>query len=196
MEKPLRSPTRGAFEEDLQRWIDIWTDHPGKTGSLLERIRLIWTYQPLHATALFRLSALCARHGIPLLPGFVRRLIIVLYGLDIVTNVPIGGGLYIPHTVGTVVMARRIGRNVTLVSNVTVGMRHKPEFPIIGDDVFIGAGARVLGAITIGDGAIIGANAVVLTDVPPGATAVGVPARILLRGEHSTGAGEATDASR
>jgi serine O-acetyltransferase len=58
-------------------------------------------------------------------------------------------------------------------------MRHEPTFPIIGDDVFIGAGARVLGPVTIGNRASIGANAVVLTDVPPGATAVGVPARII-----------------
>jgi serine O-acetyltransferase len=111
----------------------------------------------------------------------LRRLNITLHGLDIVPTVPIGGGLYLPHTVGTVVMAQSIGRNVTLVSNVTIGMRHQAAFPIIGNDVYIGAGARVLGPITVGDGAVIGANAVVLCDVPPHATAVGVPARIIQR---------------
>ena len=170
---------QGTFCADVQHWVDLWTDHPGKPGSLLERVRLVWTHPPLRATALFRLSSLCSRRGIPLLPGILRRLNIMMYGLDIVAGIPIGGGLYMPHTVGTVVMAQRLGRNVTLVSNVTIGMRHERTFPVIGDDVFIGAGARVLGPVTIGNGASIGANAVVLTDVPPGATAVGVPARII-----------------
>jgi serine O-acetyltransferase len=137
-------------------------------------------HQPLRANALLRLSSALARRRIPVLPGFFRRLNITLNGLDIVPSIPIGGGFYLPHTVGTVVMARSIGRNVTLVSNVTIGMRNTLSFPVIGNNVYIGAGARVLGNITIGDGAVIGANAVVLTDVPPGATAVGVPAKIIL----------------
>lgn len=180
----------GTFGEDLQRWMDKWSGHPGKRGSFMERARLLWTHQPLQATALFRLSSLCSQRGIPVLPGILQRLNLMLFGLDMVASVPVGGGLYLSHTVGTVVMAQRIGRNVTLVSNVTIGLRREPtfpvtdgfiaaSFPIIGDDVFIGAGARVLGPITVGDGASIGANAVVLTDVPAGASAVGVPARII-----------------
>ena len=63
---------------------------------------------------------------------------------------------------------------------MTVGWDYRGDRrPIIGDDVFIGAGAKILGAVTIGDGARIGANAVVVCDVPAGATAVGVPARIV-----------------
>ena len=77
-------------------------------------------------------------------------------------------------------MAHRIGSNVTLVHGITIGMRNVRGFPTIADDVFIGAGARVLGEIRVGEGAKIGANAVVLTDVPAGATAVGVPAEIKL----------------
>ncbi len=170
----------GTFHEDLQYWVGLWSEIPGKKASLLDRIRLVWTHQPLQATGLLRLSALCSRRRIPLLPGILRRLNITLYGLDVVATIPIGGGLYLPHTVGTVIMAERIGRNVTIVSNVTIGMRHQAfDFPVIGNDVFIGAGARILGGVTIGDGASIGANAVVLTDVPPGATAVGIPAKIV-----------------
>jgi serine O-acetyltransferase len=63
---------------------------------------------------------------------------------------------------------------------VTVGMRNEWEFPVIGDGVLVGAGARVLGGISLGDGCSIGANAVVIRDVPAGATAVGVPAVVSL----------------
>jgi serine O-acetyltransferase len=65
-------------------------------------------------------------------------------------------------------------------------MRSEPKFPVIGDGVFVGAGARILGGITIGNGAQIGANAVVLKDVPDGATAVGVPAIIKRRSSAAT----------
>jgi len=81
--------------------------------------------------------------------------------------------------VGTVIAPRRIGRNCSIIAAVTIGMRTERAFPDIGDDVFIGAGARVLGGIRIGDRVVIGANAVVIQDVPDGATAVGVPARII-----------------
>jgi hypothetical protein len=101
------------------------------------------------------------------------------YGLDISPSVPIGPGLYIPHPVATVVAARKIGANVSLISSITIGMRNRREFPIIGDNVTIGTGARVLGGITIGDNALIGANAVVTIDVPANSTAVGIPAHIL-----------------
>lgn len=172
----------GTFQEDLQRWADIWTSHPGRSSNLLEKIRLIWGHAPLQATALLRVATYCSRRRIPILPGLCHRLNIMLYGLDIVPGIPVGGGLYVPHPVGTAIMATSIGRNVTLVSNVTIGMRHEWRFPVIGDDVYIGAGARILGAVSIGDGAVVGANAVVLSDVPPGATAVGIPARIIERG--------------
>ena len=78
------------------------------------------------------------------------------------------------------IAVERIGRNCSIIAAVTLGLRNDHTFPSIGDDVFIGAGARVLGGIRIGDGARIGANAVVINDVPAGATAVGVPARVLV----------------
>jgi serine O-acetyltransferase len=72
-----------------------------------------------------------------------------------------------------------MGENVSIIAAVTLGLRNEHAFPVIGDRVFIGAGARVLGGIAIGDDAVIGANAVVIEDIPAGATAVGVPARII-----------------
>ena len=167
---------------DIAAWAGLWHNlPPGQPTRSRDAARLVWNQPGLRATLLFRVSHALWRHGVHALPGMVARLNLMLHGLDIPPSVEIGPGLYVPHPVGTVVMARRIGARVSLVSGITIGMRRTLDFPILGDDVFVGAGARILGGIVIGEGACIGANAVVLTDVPPGATAVGVPARIKLR---------------
>jgi serine O-acetyltransferase len=72
-----------------------------------------------------------------------------------------------------------MGRNCSIIAAVTIGMRNEWTFPEIGDHVFIGAGARVLGGITIGDHAVIGANAVVIHNVAEKMTVVGIPARAI-----------------
>jgi len=94
-------------------------------------------------------------------------------------GIKIGGGLYIPHPNGTVIVAEEIGKNCNIIANVTIGMRNEWTFPIIGDNVFIGAGARILGGIRIGDNSVIGANSVVIQDVPDNTTVVGIPARVV-----------------
>jgi serine O-acetyltransferase len=167
--------------EDLRMWkrIGYLGSSDGSDLSVKDALRLIWLYSGLRATINYRLSAAAYRLRIPLLPGMLARRNLRRYGLDIVPSVPIGPGLYIPHPVGTVIMAQSIGSRCHLISGITIGMRGPQEFATIGDDVYIGAGARVLGDIHIGDGAQIGANAVVLKDVPAGVTAVGVPARLL-----------------
>lgn len=100
-------------------------------------------------------------------------------GADIPPNSRIGGGLKIPHPNGIVVHpASEIGVNCLLFQQVTIGSNGR-GVPRIGDHVDIGAGAKILGPITIGSHARIGANAVVTTDIPAGATAVGIPARIV-----------------
>jgi serine O-acetyltransferase len=81
-----------------------------------------------------------------------------------------------------------MGQNCSIIAAVTIGMRNTWDFPNIGNEVFIGAGARVLGNINIGDGAVIGANAVVISDIPAGATAVGIPARVTKVKDVLTGA--------
>ena len=78
-------------------------------------------------------------------------------------------------------MARRIGANASFISAVTLGMRETHDFPVLGDGVVVGAGARILGGIKLGDGCTVGANAVVIHDVPAGATVVGIPARVVER---------------
>jgi serine O-acetyltransferase len=100
-------------------------------------------------------------------------------GADIPLNCEIGGGLMIPHPNGIVIHpSARIGPNCLLFQQVTIGAASE-GVPTVGGHVDIGAGAKILGPIVLNDHCKIGANAVVLLDVPPEATAVGVPARIV-----------------
>lgn len=100
-------------------------------------------------------------------------------GADIPLNSKIGGGLLIPHPNGIVIFpGSEIGPNCLLFQQVTIGSTQGGT-PRLGGHVDVGAGAKIIGPVTIGDHAIIGANAVVTKDVPAGATAVGIPARIV-----------------
>ena len=102
----------------------------------------------------------------------------IVTGADVPLNCQIDGGMAMPHPNGIVIHPdATIGPNCMLLQQVTIGERNG-AVPTLGGHVDVGAGAKVLGAVHIGDHANIGANAVVLQDVPPGATAVGVPARI------------------
>lgn len=101
-------------------------------------------------------------------------------GADIPLNTKIGGGLIMPHPNGIVIHPEaEIGPNCLIFQQVTIGAGLKPGLPVIDGHVDIGAGAKIIGNIHIGAHARIGANAVVLHDVPRGATAVGIPAKIL-----------------
>ena len=103
-----------------------------------------------------------------------------LSGTDIDLGTTIGERLQLPHPNGVVMHSKTvIGDDCMIMQQVTLGQLAEESAPTIGNRVYIGAGAKVLGPVTIGDGAAIGANAVVLTDVPAGATAVGVPAKIV-----------------
>jgi serine O-acetyltransferase len=171
---------RELIWEDVREWKRLGylsSDKAEAPVELRDVLRLLWNYAGLRATVWYRLSHAAHRRHIPLLPGMMARMNLRRYGLDIVSGVPIGPGLYIPHPVGTVVMAVSIGSHCHLISGVTIGMRTVQAFPRIGDNVTVSAGARVLGDISVGHGATIGANAVVISDVPDGATMVGAPAR-------------------
>ncbi|MFN8830931.1 MAG: serine O-acetyltransferase [Labrys sp. (in: a-proteobacteria)] len=103
----------------------------------------------------------------------------IVTGADIPLNARIGGGLLLPHPNGVVIHPdSEIGPNCLLFQQVTIGAADG-GVPRLGGHVDVGAGAKILGAVTIGDHARIGANAVVIRDVPAGATAVGIPARII-----------------
>ncbi len=108
-----------------------------------------------------------------------------LCGIMLPYTVIVGRRVRIEHFGGMILIARAIGDDVVIRQNTTFGIVRTEgprEWPVIGDDVDIGAGAAILGSVKIGRGARIGANAVVLKDIPSGAVAVGVPARIVQRG--------------
>jgi len=104
----------------------------------------------------------------------------VLSGVHLGRDTEVGDGLHFVHG-GNVQIhdGAKIGARVGIMQGVTIGVHVGPGAPVIGDDVFIGANASVLGPVTIGAGARIAANSLVITDVPPGATAIGVPAKII-----------------
>lgn len=129
--------------------------------------------------------------GIPFLPSLLVRFGISKSGCEINSNAEIGKGLIVDHSPGIVVGAGvKIGRKVKIFSGVTIGGKNLKKFesskavryPVIGSEVVIFTGAKILGAVIIGDRAVIGANAVVLDSVPEGATAAGVPAKIISQG--------------
>jgi len=110
-----------------------------------------------------------------------------LFGIEIAVRCPIGKGLFLPHTQGTVIGAWSIGKNATIFQGVTLGAKEldftyqETSRPTVGNGVTIGAGAKVIGALILGSDSRVGANAVVLCDVAPGSIVVGIPAKVVHR---------------
>ncbi len=91
----------------------------------------------------------------------------------------IGKGLFIQHGFATIIAAQSIGENCWINQQVTIGYANKEDIPVIGNNVVINSGAKVIGKVEIGNNAIVGANAVVVKNVPQNCTVVGVPAYII-----------------
>lgn len=101
-----------------------------------------------------------------------------------ITTREIGGGLIIQHGFSTIISAERMGQNCKIYQDVTIGFDHDLKAPVIGDNVEVCCGAKVIGGITVGDNVLIGANAVVVNDVPSNCVVAGVPARIIKQLEY------------
>ncbi len=136
----------------------------------------------LNAIYFHKVAHWCWVHHIPFIPKLITLLIFLVYNSKIPYTAKIGKGTKFGYgAIGVVVHARAvIGENCGIGTNVTIGGRsgHK-EVPVIGNNVRIYTGSKVLGPIHIGNNAVIGANAVVIKDVPENAVVAGVPARIL-----------------
>jgi len=144
---------------------------------------VLLTYPGFHAICLHRIAHGLHIMHIPVLPHLIMWIGRLLTGIEIHPAAKIGGGFFIDHGFGVVIgETSEIGDNVTLFQGVTLGGTGKEtgkRHPTIGNNVVIGAGAKVLGGITVGNGVYIGANAVVLKPVPDDCTVVGVPGRCI-----------------
>lgn len=148
-----------------------------------------WVYYQrnlgLRAVLRYRVANFLYRRGLRNVAWYLSARTTSLTGADIAPDARIGGGLKLPHPNGVVIgHGCDIGKNCTILQGVTLGERYTSDghkYPKIGNRVVIGAGAKLLGGIEIGSSVKVGANSVVLTDVPHGATIVGVPGRIAYR---------------
>lgn len=131
---------------------------------------------------IFRISNWLYRKGVPVLPRLLYVFNRIVFSIVLPPSVTLGKNVLFAYSgLGIVIHARcRIGNGVTISQHVTLGGRSGlRDVPVVEDDVLIGAGAKVLGPVRIGRGAAIGANSVVLHDVPPFATVVGIPGRVI-----------------
>ncbi|MGB6101376.1 MAG: serine O-acetyltransferase [Comamonas sp.] len=145
---------------------------------------VITCYPGLHAIWLHRPAHWCWTHGLRWLGRFISHLARWLTGIEIHPGAVIGARVFIDHGMGVVIgETAEVGDGCTIYHGVTLGgttlYKGAKRHPTLGRDVVVSAGAKVLGGFTVGDGAKIGSNAVVIKPVPAGATAVGIPARII-----------------
>lgn len=152
---------------------------------------VIFCYQGLHAIWLHRIAHYFFKKGWIFWPRLISNFARFITGIEIHPGATISEGLFIDHGAGTVIGETvEIGKNVTLYQGVTLGGTGKEKgkrHPTIGDNVVVASGAKVLGSFTVGHNAKIGAGSVVLKEVPPYATVVGIPGKVvLLYGEKVT----------
>ncbi len=177
----------------LRRDIHAIFDRDPAARSTLE---VLLCYPGLHAVWGHRVSHWLWKHGFKFLGRWVSQLARWLTGIEIHPGATIGDGFFIDHGMGVVIgETAEIGNEVTLYHGVTLGgtsLAKGKRHPTLQDRVVVGAGAKVLGAITVGADSRIGANAVVVKSVPPNSVVVGVPGQPVRR-SHAHMAGDAPD---
>ena len=148
------------------------------------RLEVITCYPGLHAVWLHRIAHFFWNLGLKWLARFLSMFSRLITGIEIHPGAKVGHRVFLDHGLGIVIgETTEIGDDCTIYQGVTLGgtslYKGVKRHPTLGKGVVVSAGAKVLGGFTVGDGARIGSNAVVLKEIPPGATAVGIPARIL-----------------
>lgn len=168
-----------AFLADVRA---IWRGDPALRDRPL-RVLEVPLYASFWALLVYRIAHPLESAGVPLVPRLLSQAARLLTGIEIHPGAEIGRGLFIDHGMGVVIgQTAVVGQDVLIFHGVTLGgVDDRPgrRHAMVGDRVLVGAGAKLLGPITVGPDAKIGANAVVLSDVPEGATAVGIPARAI-----------------
>ncbi len=146
-------------------------------------LEVIFCYPGLHALWFHRLAHFLWRHKLRFLARFLSHISRFLTGIEIHPGARIGRRFFIDHGAGVVIgETAEVGDDVLMYQGVVLGgttFEKKKRHPTIGNGVVIGTGAAVLGAVSVGDGARIGAGSVVVRSVPPGATVVGIPGRVV-----------------
>ena len=153
------------------------------------RIEVLLLYPTIHVMIAYRISHFLYKRKLFFLARLISQIARFFTGIEIHPGATIGKGLVIDHGMGVVIgETAEIGDNVLIYHGVTLGGTGKDKgkrHPTVEDNVTIGAGAKVLGPIRIGKNSKIGANSVVLKEVPEGATAVGIPAKNIVKSSFS-----------
>src|SRR5882724_12946976 len=155
------------------------------------KLEVVLAYPGVHAIWIHRVAHRLWNAGWYTLARFVAHLGRFLTGIEIHPAAKLGRGLFIDHGMGIVVgETAEIGENVSLLQGVTLGgtsVRREKRHPTLGDNVTVGAGAKILGGFTIGAGSRIGAGSVVVREVPENSVVVGVPGRVTYRDGQRVG---------
>jgi serine O-acetyltransferase len=149
-------------------------------------IEVLTSYPGIQAVLIYRVAHFLWKMGLPFIPRYLSHIALQMTGIDIHPGATIGSQFFIDHGQGVVIgETAEIGDNVTLYQGVTLGgtsLDAKKRHPTLGNNIIAGAGAKILGPITIGNNVRIGANSVVTKDIPDNSVVVGVPGRIVSAG--------------
>jgi serine O-acetyltransferase len=148
-------------------------------------LEVVLCYPGVHALAFHRMAHALWGRGWTTPARFLSHVARFLTGIEIHPAAKLGAGLFIDHGMGVVIgETAEVGENVTLLQGVTLGgtsLKREKRHPTLGDNVVVGAGAKIIGGFTIGHGSRIGAGSVVVREVPPNSVVVGVPGRVTYR---------------
>src|SRR5579872_562210 len=168
--RQIQSDWRACFERDpaAASWLEVLLAYPGFHAVLAHRF-----IHPLY------------RWHVPVIPRVLSHFVRFLTGVEIHPGAQIGAGIFFHHGTGVVFgETTEIGRNCTFYQGVTLGgtsLQHGKRHPTLEDNVVVGAGAAILGAIVVGENSKVAAGAVVVKSVPPNSTVVGVPGRVVFQ---------------